>query len=218
MAAPNPPSGAALEDALVFADEAHELARVRTGGAWRVMIVDDDADVHSTTTFALGSLDVHGRTLDFVHAYSMEQAMRLLERERDLAVILLDVVMERADAGLRLVRHIRDTLGMHDVRIILRTGQPGYAPEMDAIRGYDINDYRTKSELTRTKLYTSVAAAIRAYQQIRELEDSRTGLAQVVRANAGLMAMHSISDVAHGILVEAAHLLGQAPDGLLCAC
>jgi diguanylate cyclase (GGDEF)-like protein len=225
MPAPNAPSGAAQEDDLVFADEAHEaheaahqLASDAAPGAWRVMIVDDDADVHSTTTFALGSLEVHGRPLEFVHAYSRAQAERLLDQEGQLAVILLDVVMEQADAGLHLVRHIRETLGMHDVRIILRTGQPGYAPEMDAIRGYDINDYRTKSELTRTKLYTSVAAAVRAYQQIRALEDSRAGLAQVVRANAALLALHSVTEVAQAILREAALLLGQAPDGLLCAC
>jgi diguanylate cyclase (GGDEF)-like protein len=217
MSAPNPPPGAAQEDDLVFADEAQELPRTAAHGAWRVMIVDDDPDVHSTTTFALGSLDVHGRPLEFVHAHSRAQAERLLEQDRDLAVILLDVVMEQADAGLQLVRHIRDTLGMRDVRIILRTGQPGYAPEMDAIRGYDINDYRTKSELTRTKLYTSVAAAVRAYQQIRALEDSRAGLAQVVRANAGLLALHSVTEVAQGILSEAAFLLGQAPGGLLCS-
>jgi diguanylate cyclase (GGDEF)-like protein len=237
MPAPNLPDGAAQEEDLVFADEAPAalhgpltgtIAGVTDGvgdqatntapGAWRVMIVDDDADVHSTTTFALAGLEVHGRPLQFVHAHSRAQAERLLAGESGLAVILLDVVMEQADAGLHLVRHIRDTLGMRDVRIILRTGQPGYAPEMDAIRGYDINDYRTKSELTRTKLYTSVAAAIRAYQQIRALEDSRDGLAQVVRANAGLMALHSVDEVAHGILVEAASLLGQTPDGLLCAC
>jgi len=229
MPAPNPPDGAAQEEDLVFADEvpeaSHGLAAATDDGAanpapgaWRVMIVDDDADVHSTTTFALAGLEVHGRPLQFVHAHSRAQAERLLAHEPELAVILLDVVMEQADAGLHLVRHIRDTLGMRDVRIILRTGQPGYAPEMDAIRGYDINDYRTKSELTRTKLYTSVAAAIRAYQQIRALEDSRDGLAQVVRANAALMALHSVGDVAHGILIEAAKLLGQAPDGLLCAC
>jgi diguanylate cyclase (GGDEF)-like protein len=218
MSAPTPPSGAAQQDDLVFADEAHEVSRDAAGGAWRVMIVDDDADVHSTTTFALGTLEVHGRPLEFVHAYSRAQAERLLDKDRDLAVILLDVVMEQADAGLQLVRHVRDTLGMHDVRIILRTGQPGYAPEMDAIRGYDINDYRTKSELTRTKLYTSVAAAIRAYEQIRALEDSRSGLAQVVRANAGLLALHSVAEVAQGILREAALLLGQPENGLLCAC
>ncbi len=218
MPASNTPPGAAQDDDLVFADETPADAPVKDGGAWRVLIVDDDADVHSTTTFALGSLEMHGRPLAFLHAYSAGEAMDVLARERDIAVILLDVVMEQADAGLHLVRHVRDTLGRHDVRIILRTGQPGYAPEMDAIRGYDINDYRTKSELTRTKLYTSVAAAIRAYEQIHALEDSCTGLAEVVRANTELMALHSVGEMTLGILREVAALAGQPADGLLCAC
>jgi len=218
MAAPNTPPGAAQDDDLVFADEIPAVAPQGSSGTWRVLIVDDDADVHSTTTFALGALEMHGRPLEFLHAYSAAQAVALLEREHDIAVILLDVIMEQADAGLHLVRHVRDTLGRHDVRIILRTGQPGYAPEMDAIRGYDINDYRTKSELTRTKLYTSVAAAIRAYQQIHALEDSRTGLAEIVRANTELMALHSIGEMTLGILRETAALAGQPADGLLCAC
>ena len=195
MPVSNTPPGAAQDDDLVFADETPAAAPVKDGGAWRVLIVDDDADVHSTTTFALGTLEMHGRPLEFLHAYSAAEAMDVLACEHDIAVILLDVVMEQADAGLHLVRHVRDTLGRHDVRIILRTGQPGYAPEMDAIRGYDINDYRTKSELTRTKLYTSVAAAIRAYEQIHALEDSRTGLAEVVRANTELMALHSVGEM-----------------------
>lgn len=236
MPASIPPPGAAPDDELVFVAETPAVptdgtdpAWAEAGAhahrhprAWRVMIVDDDADVHSTTTFALASLEVQGRPLHFVHAYSNLEAQRLLEQERDpahnLAVVLLDVVMEQADAGLDLVRHIRETLGMRDVRIILRTGQPGYAPEMDAIRGYDINDYRAKSELTRTKLYTSVAAAIRAYEQLRALEDSRAGLARVVRANADLMALHSTDALAAGILREAALLLGQPANGMLCAC
>jgi diguanylate cyclase (GGDEF)-like protein len=220
---PAPPP--AQDDELVFVDEAPALSSGapdavagESGGAWRVMIVDDDADVHSTTTFALGSLELHGRRLEFLHAYSAAQARALLETERDIAVVLLDVVMEEADAGLHLVRHIRETLGLHDLRIILRTGQPGYAPEMDAIRGYDINDYRTKSELTRTKLYTSVASAIRAYEQIHALEASRRGLAEVVRANAELMALRSITGMAEGILREAARLIGQPAPGLMCSC
>jgi diguanylate cyclase (GGDEF)-like protein len=220
-----PPPPHAQDDELVFVDEAPaapsgapDERSVEPAGAWRVMIVDDDADVHSTTSFALGSLEVHGRPLEFLHAYSAVQALDLLGREDDIAVVLLDVVMEEADAGLHLVRHIRETLGRHDLRIILRTGQPGYAPEMDAIRGYDINDYRTKSELTRTKLYTSVAAAIRAYEQIRALEASRHGLAEVVRANTELMALRSVSSMAAGILREAARLIGQSAPGLMCSC
>ncbi|MGZ5183223.1 MAG: putative bifunctional diguanylate cyclase/phosphodiesterase, partial [Ramlibacter sp.] len=202
-----------------FVDEAPaEPGGANEPGAWRVLIVDDDADVHSTTVFALGSLEVHGRRLAFLHAHSAAEARALLAREADIAVVLLDVVMEEADAGLHLVRHIRETLGRHDLRLILRTGQPGYAPEMDAIRGYDINDYRTKSELTRTKLYTSVASAIRAYEQIHALETSRRGLAEVVRANAELMAVRSIGGMAHGILREAARLIGQPANGLMCSC
>jgi len=146
------PSGPLKDDSviddLVFADEA--AAAASPSPAWRILVVDDDADVHSTTTFALGNVEMQGRQLVFLHAYSASEAFALLAHQPDIAVVLLDVVMERADAGLLLVRRIRDELGLHDVRIILRTGQPGYAPEMEAIRGYDINDYRTKSELTRT--------------------------------------------------------------------
>jgi diguanylate cyclase (GGDEF)-like protein len=221
MPAPNTPADAttADPDELVFmAESSGPAAGAGPGRAgWRVLIVDDDADVHSTTTFALDTLEVHGRPLEFVHAYSAEQARKLLENETELAVVLLDVVMEQADAGLHLVRHIRETLGRADVRIILRTGQPGYAPEMDAIRGYDINDYRVKSELTRTKLYTAVAAAIRSYDQIRALEASRAGLERVVNANTELMSLHGLPDFARGVLEQLAALLGQGREGVLAA-
>jgi diguanylate cyclase (GGDEF)-like protein len=204
-------------DDLVFMDEPPSEPSASRRMPWRIMIVDDDADVHTTTTFALGSVEMQGRPLEFVHAYSAAEARELLPREPDLALILLDVVMEQADAGLHLVRHVRDTLGRHDVRIILRTGQPGYAPEMEAIRSYDINDYRSKSELTRTKLYTAVAAAIRSYEQIRALQASRFGLERIVRAGAELMALHGVRDFARGVLDQLASLLGQPADGVLCA-
>ncbi|WP_313034966.1 GGDEF/EAL domain-containing response regulator, partial [Massilia alkalitolerans] len=184
--------------------------------AWRILVVDDDADVHSTTTFALKNVEMQGRPLEFLHAYSAREARAILERQPDIAVVLLDVVMERPDAGLQLVRQIREELGMIEVRIILRTGQPGYAPEIEAIRGYDINDYRTKSELTRTKLYTAVAAAVRSYQQLRALDASRAGLERIVSAGASLMSLHGVLDVAQSVLRQAAGLLGQAPDGVLC--
>ena len=219
MPASTPPYGPPQDDHtiddLVFADEV-VVVHVATLAPWRILIVDDDADVHSTTLFALGNVEMQGRPLAFLHAYSATEAFAVLGRERDIAVILLDVVMERADAGLQLVRRIRDELGLHDVRIILRTGQPGYAPEMEAIRGYDINDYRTKSELTRTKLYTAVAAAIRSYEQLCALEANRVGRECIVAACAQLMALHGVRDVADGILAQAAKLIGQPADGVLC--
>jgi len=211
-----PPSGTPNDrDELVFVDEGDAPAPGAHAG-WRILVVDDDADVHSTTTFALDKVEMQGRPLEFLHAYSAAEARAILERETDIAVILLDVVMERPDAGLQLVRQIREELGMIEVRIILRTGQPGYAPELEAIRGYDINDYRTKSELTRTKLYTAVAAAVRSYQQLRALDASRAGLEHIVSAGAQLMTLHGVVDVAHGVLRQAATLLGQEPSGVLC--
>ncbi|MGX4640350.1 EAL domain-containing response regulator [Massilia sp. SYSU DXS3249] len=214
-----PGVGADPHDDLVFLDEAPTVSVTPTLSlrpAWRVLIVDDDADVHSTTTFALSGLDVQGRPLEFLHARSSMEARALLAEESDIAVVLLDVVMEQPDAGLHLVRHIRDTLGMLEVRIILRTGQPGYAPEMDAVRDLDINDYRTKSELTRTKLYTTVAAAVRCYQQLRALSVGRAGLERIVHAGAGFMTLQCPREVARSVLVQAAALLGQPADGVLC--
>jgi len=204
-------------DDLVFLDE--HPAPATTGNAshvWRVMIIDDDEDVHSTTTFALGNLDMQHRALEFVHAYSAGQARELLRTEPDIAVILLDVVMEQDDAGLHLVRYIRETLKLADVRIILRTGQPGYAPEIDAIRDFDINDYKTKSELTRIKLFTTVTAAIRSYEQIRAISASRRGLDQVVQASTELMALHGVHNFAAGVLAQVADILGMPANGVLC--
>jgi diguanylate cyclase (GGDEF)-like protein len=206
-------------DDLVFLEEqAVTAAGNGAGPVWRVMIVDDDddEDVHSTTTFALGNLDMQHRPLQFVHAYSAGEARAMLRHESDIAVILLDVVMEQDDAGLHLVRYIRETLKLADVRIILRTGQPGYAPEIDAIRDFDINDYKTKSELTRIKLYTTVTAAIRSYEQIRAINSSRRGLDRVLRASTELMALHGVSNFASGVLAQVAAILEIEADGVLC--
>lgn len=116
---------------------------------WRILIVDDDSDVHESTAYALRGLEIAERKLHLLHAHSSAEGIELLRREHDVAVILLDVVMETEHAGLAMVDTIRNGLNLHNTRIILRTGQPGQAPEIETIRRYDINDYKTKSELTR---------------------------------------------------------------------
>lgn len=157
-------------DALDFADE---IQPDSAGGdpVWRLLIVDDSADVHEATMFALAGTLIEGRKIEFSHAYSAAEATELFGRDTDFSVILLDVVMETDDAGLVLVKVIREQLKLKDMRILLRTGQPGYAPEIQTIHDYDINDYVTKSELTRSKLYAAVTASVRAYRQIRMLAE-----------------------------------------------
>lgn len=208
------------EDDLIFLEEPdHDefSAAAQAHPSWRIMIIDDDPDVHSATTFALGSLEIQHRPLSFLHAYSAAEARDILQNESDIAIILLDVVMEQEDAGLQLVNYIRKTLGLADVRIILRTGQPGYAPEIDAIRDYDINDYKTKSELTRTKLYTAVTSAIRSYEQICAIGASRRGLEMIVSANTELMALHGLKSFASGVLAQLSELLELDAEGFICA-
>ncbi|MFZ6844757.1 bifunctional diguanylate cyclase/phosphodiesterase [Undibacterium sp. RuTC16W] len=208
------------EDDLVFLDEpeaSESSAVTRLHPTWRIMIIDDDPDVHSATTFALGSLEIQHRPLSFLHAYSAAEARDILQNETDIAIILLDVVMEQEDAGLQLVSHIRKTLGLVDVRIILRTGQPGYAPEIDAIRDYDINDYKTKSELTRTKLYTAVTSAIRSYEQICAISASRRGLELIINASTELMALRGLQNFSSGVLTQISGLLGNQAEGFVCS-
>lgn len=208
------------EDDLVFLDEAVTLSDNNTLGAskdvWQVMIIDDDADVHSATTFALSNVEIQNRPLSFLHAYSAQEARDILANEPDVAVILLDVVMEQQDEGLQLVHYIRDVLHRAEVRIILRTGQPGYAPEIDAIQQFDINDYKTKSELTRIKLYTVVTAAIRSYEQICTINASSRGLDMILRASTELMALQTLEEFTTGVLQQIARLLDVPPSGIFC--
>lgn len=210
----------ANDDALVFMDELsgdHLNGMTTPQPSWRIMIIDDDPDVHSATMFALGNLEIQNRSLSFLHAYSATEAREILSKESNIAVILLDVVMEQEDAGLNLVNYVRKTLGMDDVRIILRTGQPGYAPEIDAIRDYDINDYKTKSELTRTKLYTTVTSAIRSYEQICAITANQRGLELIVHASTELMSQKGLQNFAAGVLQQISNLLGRKIEGVICS-
>ena len=185
--------------------------------SWKIAIVDDDEDVHKTTCFALQYTQILNRPLEFIHTYSKEETRRVFANESDIAVILLDVVMETEQAGLELVSFIREELKWRDTRIILRTGQPGYAPEEEAIRNFDINDYKTKNELTRKKLLTSLTAAIRSYEQICTIDASRRGLHQIILSSASFTFDHGIQAFAAGVITQIAALCGVPPEGLLCA-
>lgn len=135
---------------------------------WDVLIVDDDVDVHNVTHLVLDKLMFDNHNLNISSAYSATEAKEYLKKNPNISLILLDVVMEEEDAGLRLVKYIRDQLHNHLVRIILRTGQPGQAPEQRVIVEYDINDYRSKAELTSSQLKTSVIVALRSFRDILE--------------------------------------------------
>ena len=213
-------SRASAGDLVRFVDESSHVQSdpaKRPLRFWRVLIIDDDVDVHQATLFALDPVELFGRSLQFLHAHSAEEARQLLINETDLALILLDVVMETPDAGLDLVDFIRNTAHLNNTRIVLRTGQPGYAPEHDTILRYDINDYKTKSELTHHKLLTTVTTALRSYEQLCTIEASRKGLELIVNASGSMIESRGVQTFAAGVMTQLAALLGTEPEGLVCA-
>lgn len=182
-------------DDLLFAPEEKDAS---SETPWTVMIVDDDTEVHSFTKLALHDFTFERKPIHFLSAYSAAEATEILQQHDDIAVILLDVVMESETAGLDLVETIRYRFNNATVRIIIRTGQPGVAPERYVIDHYDINDYKEKTELTTDRLYTTIRSALSQYKQIIELlnkkneiyttliTDSLTGLGNRVKLNYDL--------------------------------
>jgi len=205
-------------DDFLFIDDSDEdeILDDSSGDTWKVLIVDDDPEIHSVTQLALSDLVVLGKRLEYIHAYSGRDACQLIEQHEDIVLVLLDVVMETDDAGLNVVKHIRESLVRADIRIVLRTGQPGYAPEESVIKDYDINDYKTKTELTRRKLVTTVYAAIRSYQQIDIVTRNRVGLEKIIGAAAELLELHSVHDYAEGVLSQL-KLLSDSSSSVFCA-
>jgi signal transduction histidine kinase/DNA-binding NarL/FixJ family response regulator len=182
---------------------------------WKVAVIDDDRAVHDGTRFALYDYALNGQRLEIVSAFSAAEGRELLSRHSDLAVVLLDVVMETDEAGLDLVSFIRDELKNETVRIILRTGQPGQAPERRVIVDYDINDYKAKTELTADKLFTTLTAALRSYSQLQRMVETRRGLEIIIEAASTLFDFRSMQRLAEGVLTQMASLLNADCAGVL---
>ncbi len=203
---------------LLFSDDDDVASPVCRSSAapWKILIVDDDIEVHSVTRLAIQDIAYAGRGVSCLSAFSGAQAVDIMATEKDIAVVLLDVVMETEDAGLQAVRSIRDELGNRRTRIILRTGQPGQAPERDVVLHYDINDYKSKTELTAQQLFTAIIAALRSYADITTIENSRTGLEHILHASTSLFEKRSLEQFIEGVLMELKSMIGQARGILLC--
>ncbi len=201
-------------DELVFAEEDAENATSLVSEQWKVLVVDDEESVHSTTRMVLDDMDFEGGGIQFLSAYTGEEALEILRDHDDIAVVLLDVVMENNVAGLDVAQKIRKELNNSFVRIILRTGQPGQAPERSVIRDYDINDYKEKSELTAQKLYSAVFTALRSYRDMRVIDKNRQGLETIINASGSLFKLHSLRKLASGVLTQLSSLCGVGVDSI----
>jgi len=182
---------------------------------YKILIVDDENDVHAVTRMVLRGFEFDGRGLELHDAFSAAEAREILSIEQDFALVLLDVVMEERDSGLKVADWIRNTLGNRALRIVLRTGQPGDAPENSVIKTYDINDYKLKTELTQQKLFSTLYSSLRSYRDIIALEKSRQNLQNIVKIGSELFSARSLDDFLKGMLDQVSQLYDDSVSSLV---
>lgn len=188
---------------------------------WRILIVDDEEDIHAVTKLVLKRVEFDGRPLEFLSAMSGTEARNIIQQQTDIALAIVDVVMETEHSGLELVKWIREEEKNQLIRLVLRTGQPGQAPEESVIVDYDINDYKQKTELDRTKLFTTLISALRGYRDLLNIEEARSfevryseGLRNVIEATSNLMKRKTLKDFFDGLLMQVISLLHVKEEGM----
>ncbi|TRW48041.1 DUF3369 domain-containing protein [Aliidiomarina halalkaliphila] len=205
-----------MTDQFLFADEPASSTHSEAKEPFHILVVDDDEEIHVITRMALSDFKLDKRPLQFHSAYSGEEAKRMLQERDDFALMLLDVVMESDHAGLEIARWTREVLKNHLVRIVLRTGQPGQAPEEEVIAKYDIDDYKEKTELTYRKLVTLMYSSLRAFRDLQSIERYKSGLERIIKASAEIFCAKSVNQLSQGILEQLVALLTRSDAAAYC--
>jgi CheY-like chemotaxis protein len=182
-----------MDEAITFADE--HSPDPASGQPWKILIADDEPSMHLVTKLALGEFTFEGRKLELLSAYGEDDTRTLLSEHPDIALVLLDVIMDTMDSGFTLVRYIRETLGNKEIRIIMRTGQSGNAPEDRVIIDYDINDFKDKTELTVSKLRTTLISSLRTYSHLKIIAEEQR------KSSANRAYLHGIIDSLSSVLI-----------------
>jgi len=187
-----------------------------TGNPWKILIVDDEPEIHLLTRTILKNVQFEGRPLLFLSSYDSESTRIILDKEPDIALILMDVIMEEDDSGLKLVKYIREELENKLTRIILRTGFPGEEPVKRIIVDYEINDYKEKVDLTTPQLFTSVIKSLRNYRDLvrrqdinREIEESRKKLTHVIKLSSELFSSRTMDLFLTDLINMTSHMINR---------
>jgi response regulator RpfG family c-di-GMP phosphodiesterase len=204
------------DDEPLFGDDENQ-SQTAASQTWKILIADDEPDVHKVTRMVLHNFSFDGLKLELISAYSGQEAKDIMAQRDDIALAILDVVMEDEHAGLEVARYIREDLHNRYTRLVLRTGQPGQAPENEVIRNYDINDYKDKTELTTTKLNTLLYATLRSYRDICTLNQHRKGLEGVIEASTEVFSSGTLNKFASAVLSQITNLLGLEQSALYCS-
>lgn len=207
-------AGESEDDLFLFSEEEHSQLSEPSKN-WKILTVDDDANYQRSLLFSLRNAQVQGLPIEILTANSAAAAAPILVEHPDISVILLDVVMEEDDSGLKLINSIRNMLGNKIVRIILLTGQPGIAPRAEVMKSYDIDEYWNKSELTGELLQSILNSHIRTWDSMRQLEEASKGLQLIVDACRTLSNKRDLFTFTQTVLQEINSIIGIKEGGLI---
>ncbi len=167
------------------------------GECWKILSVDDNPEVHAVTKLVLTDFEFNGSPTVIETANSAKEASEYLRKHQDVALVLLDVVMERDHAGFDVVRTIREELNNHQIRIVIRTGQAGTFDLESTMREYDVDGYVNKSDLTSNYLQTTVYSALRSYRDAQTIVKNQSNQAAFIEK---ILKLNYIRDT--DILIE----------------
>ncbi len=179
-----------------------------TGKPWIIVLIDDEPQVHEITQLVLKNFQFESRPIEIINTYSGSEAQKLFESRDDIAMAIVDVVMETDNAGLDLIHYIRKNLGNSYTRLVLRTGQPGQAPEDKVIQEYDIHDYKDKTELTDTKLKTLLYSGLRSYRDICLIKANKLGLERIIESANSLIISDNLKVFSSAVLEQLTRIIG----------
>ena len=199
-----------------FHQEPVEEGQPEGGAAFTVLSVDDDPAFQQSLRMALSDFRFNDSPLRLLTASSSSEAKEVMVANPDVSAILLDVVMESDDAGLQLVRAVREQLGNAEVRIVLITGQPGMAPMRKTLQQLDVSDYWLKTDLYRERLQGIVTGSLRTWSEIHALARAKRGLQHIVQMGDRLNGRRDPDEFSRQLLQELAALLELPADGLVC--
>lgn len=180
---------------------------------WKVLTVEDDPSYQQVLIQTIKTVSLRDHLeIEIFSASSVSEAAYVLSQHKDIAIVFIDVVMETDDAGLRLVDTIRNVVGNSQIRIVLLTGQPSFAPQKDVMKLLDIDEYWNKADLSAEKLHSVINSNLRTYKYIQQIENAKQGLQLILDAARSINGKHDIVSFSQAVLHEISRII-QVTDG-----
>lgn len=148
-----------------------------SSAVWKVLILDSRSSVHQATKLLLQKLSFAGKSFMALSSFSLQEAKEMLQRDSDIAIVLMDVEINEENIGLNLVHFIRKELQNEKIRIVLRTGYPDLLPEKEIIKNYAIDGSLSEEEVSESQFEFIILGAIQTYNQIITTTKYLQGLA-----------------------------------------